>query len=79
MPKCCMENPERCIKQSALIAVKNVKFRSDLILTGWFIVGTVGQREEDLDISFHVCIAANSNLRHARKAEKMGLRKIPPL
>jgi len=38
-------------EQSARTAVKNVKFRSNLILTDWFTVETVGQREEDLDIS----------------------------
>jgi len=38
-------------EQSARTAVKNVQFRSNLILTDWFTVETVGQREEDLDIS----------------------------
>jgi hypothetical protein len=39
------------MEQSARTAIKNVKFRSNLILTDWFTVETVGQREEDLDIS----------------------------
>lgn len=44
-----MENRERCTKQSALIAVKDVKFRSDQLPTGQSTVEIVGQREEDLD------------------------------
>jgi len=53
---CRIENPERCIKQSAPIAAKNVKFRSNPILTGQFTVEIVGQREdnrEDPDIRVH--------------------------
>jgi hypothetical protein len=53
---CRIENPERCIKQSAPIAAKNAKFHSNPILAGQFIVEIVGQREgdrEDLDIRFH--------------------------
>jgi len=54
---CRIENPERCIKQSAPIAVKNVKFRSNRILAGQFTAEIVGQREgdrEDLDIRFYL-------------------------
>jgi len=55
---CRIENPERCIKQSAPIVAKNVKFHSNLILAGQFTVETVGQKEGnredlDLDIRFH--------------------------
>ncbi len=55
--ECRIENHERCTKQSAPIAVKNVKFRSNLTLAGLFTVATVGQREdnqeEGLDTRFH--------------------------
>ena len=47
---------ERCTRQSALIAVKNVKFHSNPILADQFTVEIVGQREgdlEDLDIRLH--------------------------
>jgi len=55
---CRIENPERCIKQSAPIAAKNAKFHSNPILAGQFTVETVGQKEGnredlDLDIRFH--------------------------
>ena len=53
---CRIENPERCIKQSAPTVVKNVKFHSNPILADQFTVEIVGQREddrEDLDIRFH--------------------------
>jgi len=53
---CRIENPERCIKQSAPIVVKNVKFRLNPMLADQFTVEIVGQREdarEDLDIRFH--------------------------
>ena len=53
---CRIENPERCIKQSAPIVVKNVKSRLNPILADQFIVEIVGQKEgdrEDLDIRFH--------------------------
>ena len=50
---CRMEDPERWLKLSAPIAVKTVKFRSNLILADQFIVKIVLQIEEDLDIRLH--------------------------
>jgi len=53
---CRIENPERCIKQSVPIAVKNAKFHSNPILADQFTVEIAGQREddqEDLDIRLH--------------------------
>ena len=53
---CRIESAERCIKQSAPIVAKNVKFHSNPILAGRFTVEIVGPREddrEDLDIRFH--------------------------
>jgi hypothetical protein len=53
---CRIENLERCTKQSAPIAVKNVKFHSSQILADPFTVEIVGRREdnrEDLDIRLH--------------------------
>ena len=50
---CRMENPERCIKLSAPIAVKNVKFRLNQLKADQFTVEIVLQREEALDIRFH--------------------------
>jgi len=49
---CHIENPERCIRLSALIVVKNVKFHSNQIPADQSTVEIVGQREdnhEDLD------------------------------
>jgi len=55
--ECRIENHERCTKQSAPIAVKNVKSRSNLTLAGLFTVATVGRREgnqeEGPDTRFH--------------------------
>jgi hypothetical protein len=44
---CHIENPERCIRPSALIVVKNVKFHSNQIPADQFTVEIVGQREDD--------------------------------
>ncbi len=44
---CLIESLGRCIMQSALIAVTNVKFRSSLILADQFIVEIVGQKEDE--------------------------------
>jgi hypothetical protein len=43
---CLIESLARCIVQSALIAVTNVKFRSNLILADQSIVEIVGQKED---------------------------------
>jgi hypothetical protein len=48
---CLIENLARCIVQSALIAVTNVKFRSNLILAGQSIVEIVGQKEDEHVVS----------------------------
>jgi len=40
------ESPERCTRQSALIAAKSVKFRSSLIPADQFTAKNVGRREE---------------------------------
>jgi len=48
-----MENAERCTRQSALIAAKNVKYHSNLIQTDLSTAETAGQREgpeEERDI-----------------------------
>ena len=50
---CRMEDPERCIKLSAPIAVKSVKFHLSQLKADQFTVEIVLQREEDLDIRFH--------------------------
>jgi 3-hydroxymyristoyl/3-hydroxydecanoyl-(acyl carrier protein) dehydratase len=54
---CLIENLARCIVQSALIAVTNVKFRSNLIPADQSIVEIVGQKEDE-----HV-VSVTSNLR----------------
>ena len=41
------ENPERCTRQFALIAVMNVKFHSSPIPAGQSTVEIVGRREEE--------------------------------
>ena len=48
---CLIENLAKCIVQSALIAVTNVKFRSNLILAGQSIVEIVGQKEDEQVVS----------------------------
>jgi hypothetical protein len=51
--ECRIENPEKCIKQPALIVVKNVKFPSNLTLADQFTAENVGQKEdpqEEIDI-----------------------------
>ncbi len=53
--ECRIERAERCIKQSVLIVVKNVKFHSNPILADRFTAEIVGRREdsrEDVDIKF---------------------------
>jgi len=40
------ENPERCTRQSALIAAMNVKFHSNLIRADQSTAENVGRREE---------------------------------
>lgn len=40
------ESLERCIRQSVLIAVRNVRFHSSLILVDQSTAGNVGRREE---------------------------------
>jgi hypothetical protein len=40
---------KRCIRQCALIAAKNVKFRSNLTEQGQFTVENVTQKEDRLD------------------------------
>ena len=40
------EKTEKCTRQYALIAVRNVKFHSSPTLTGQFTVEIVGQRED---------------------------------
>jgi hypothetical protein len=47
-----MGHPERCIKLSVPIAVKNVKFRFNRLKTDQFTVEIVLQSEDDLDIRF---------------------------
>jgi hypothetical protein len=50
---CPIENAERCTRQSALIAAKNVKYHSNLIQTDRSTAKTAGQREgpeEERDI-----------------------------
>jgi hypothetical protein len=44
---CLIESLARCIVQSALIAVTNVKFHSNLILADQSIVEIVGQKEDE--------------------------------
>ena len=44
---CLIESLARCIVQSALIAVTNVKFHSNLILADPSIVEIVGQKEDN--------------------------------
>jgi len=56
---CRIENPGNCIKQSALIAVNNVKFRSNPILTGQFTVDIVGQKEGRLRPRYSVSSRAH--------------------
>jgi len=46
-----MENLAKCIVQSALNAVTNVKFHSNLILAGQSIVEIVGQNEDEQVVS----------------------------
>ena len=48
---CLIENLAKCIVQSALIAVTNVKFHSNLILAGQSIVEIVGQKEDEQVVS----------------------------
>jgi len=48
---CLIENLARCIVQSALIAVMNVKFRSNRILAGQSIAEIVGQNEDEQVVS----------------------------
>jgi len=48
---CLIENLAKCIVQSALIAVTNVKFRSNLILAGQSIVEIVGRKEDEQVVS----------------------------
>ena len=48
---CLIENLAKCIVQSALSAVTNVKFRSNLILAGQSIVEIVGQKEDEHVVS----------------------------
>ncbi len=53
--ECRIERVERCIKQSVLIVVKNVKFHSNPILADRFTAEIVGRREdsrEDAGIRF---------------------------
>ena len=50
---CPIENAERCTRQSALIAAKNVRYHSNLIQTDLSTAETAGQREgpeEERDI-----------------------------
>jgi len=44
--ECLIENLAKCIIQSALSAVTNVKFHSNLILADQSIVEIVGQKED---------------------------------
>ena len=44
---CLIESLARCIVQSVLIVVTNVKFRSNLILADQSIVEIVGQNEDE--------------------------------
>ena len=48
---CLIENLAKCIVQSALIAVTNVNFHSNLILADQSIVETVGQKEDEQVVS----------------------------
>ena len=48
---CLIENLAKCIVQSALIAVTNVKFHSNLILADQSIVEIVGQKEDEQVVS----------------------------
>jgi len=48
---CLIENLAKCIVQSALNAVTNVKFHSNLILADQSIVEIVGQKEDELVVS----------------------------
>ena len=48
---CLIENLAKCIMQSALSAVKNVRFHSNLIPADQSIVETVGQKEDEQVVS----------------------------
>ena len=48
---CLIENLAKCIMQSALSAVKNVRFHSNLILADQSIVEIVGQKEDEQVVS----------------------------
>jgi hypothetical protein len=48
---CLIENLAKCIMQSALSAVKNVKDHSNLILADQSIVEIVGQKEDEHVVS----------------------------
>ena len=48
---CLIENLAKCIVQSALNAVTNVKFHSNLILADQSIVEIVGQKEDEQVVS----------------------------
>jgi hypothetical protein len=48
---CLIENLARCIVQSVLIAVTNVRFHSNLILADQSIVEIVGQKEDEQVVS----------------------------
>lgn len=48
---CLIENLAKCIVQSALIAVTNAKFHSNLTLADQSIVETVGQKEDEQVVS----------------------------
>ncbi len=54
---CHIEKIGRCTRPYVPIVVKNVRFHSNLILTGQSIVEIVGQREDqqgDVDTSLHI-------------------------
>lgn len=53
---CLIENLAKCIMQSALIAVKNVRFHSSLIPTDQSIVEIVGQKEDEHVVSVTRCL-----------------------
>ena len=48
---CLIENLAKCIVQSALSVVKNVRFHSNLILADQSIVEIVGQKEDEQVVS----------------------------
>jgi len=50
--QCRIENPERCIRQSAPIVAKNVKFRSNLMEADPYTAENVIPNEEQEDIKF---------------------------